>query len=930
MTTKLQELAAQGQSAWCDYIRRSFITSGELKALIDEGLRGVTSNPTIFDKAIAGSSDYDRDIGEAAREGKSVKQIYEALAMQDIAMAADLLRPVYDATKGEDGYVSLEANPALAHDTEGTVREVRRLFAALARPNVMIKVPATQEGIPAIETLTAEGININVTLIFSRKHYEKVAEAYISGLEKRAEKKEDLSRIASVASVFVSRLDTAADPLLEKAGAGELMGKIALANAKVIYARFLRIFATKRWKRLAARGARVQRVLWGSTGTKNPLYSDTLYVDNLIGPGTVNTIPPATLDAWRDHGQAAKTVGKGLRQARENLSRLPGLGIDLDGMTQKLQDDGVAAFKKSFDDLLVSIAEKKKRLAADRRFQSSFPAADRARVDAALNEAVEQKVVPRLWNRDHTLWKPEPTEISNRLGWLHIAEEMARRTGELKAFAEEIRREGYNRVLLLGMGGSSLAPEVLGKTFGVKEGFPDLAVLDSTDPGAVLARADLLDPGRTLFIVSTKSGTTAETHAFFKYFFSRQIGALALEGAGRHFIAVTDPDSPLEARAKELGFRRVFLNDPEIGGRYSALSYVGLVPAALIGVDIDVLLDRAVAAMRDLEPSYGFLDADNAGARLGAAMGELARAGRDKLTLAASPDMASFGDWVEQLIAESTGKEGQGIVPVVGEPLGPPEVYGEDRLFVALSLAGEDSNEPALQALEAAGHPVIRLLLSDLCDLGGQFFLWEFATAIAGWRLRINPFDQPNVEAAKVLARRMLSEYLEKGSLPPETPAVEDAEMAVYGNAAAGSPEQAFRDFLDSARPGDYIALQAYLHPSEWMDELLLRLRTVLRDKYRKATTSGYGPRFLHSTGQLHKGGAGRGLFIQLTAEDARDAAVPGDDFSPSTVTFGVMKAAQAMGDRRALEAAGRRVIRIHFGFDVTGGIRRLTGALEP
>jgi transaldolase/glucose-6-phosphate isomerase len=761
--TKLNQLADLGQAIWFDFIRRSFITSGDLQRLIDQGLRGVTSNPSIFEKAIAGSADYDEDLQRLVDEGKTVTEIYEALAMDDIARAADLLRPVYDATGGTDGYVSLEVSPALAHDTGGTIAEARRLFVALDRPNVMIKVPATPAGIPAIEALIGEGINVNVTLIFSVAQYDVVAQAYIAGLERLAAAGGDLSRVASVASFFVSRVDAAVDLALGEAGeAGvPLQGRIAIANAKVAYARFRELFDGYRWQRLAARGARVQRPLWASTSTKNPHYPDTLYVDGLIGPHTVNTVPPATLDFFRDHGTVALTLEAGLDEARADLVRLAELGVDLEVLTQKLQDDGVAAFGKSFDALMASVAEKRDKLLAGWQQLSANLGAYQATVDGAMAQMVEDEIIHRIWAHDHTVWKPDPTEIANRLGWLHTAEAMSENVPCLEALAEDVRAAGYSHALLLGMGGSSLAPEVMRRAFGVRDGYLDLTVLDSTDPAAVLNYAERLDLSRTLFIVATKSGGTVETLSFFKFFYSRVAHTLGAEEAGAHLIAITDPGSKLADLAREYDFRATFLNDPNIGGRYSALSYFGLVPAALIGLDLELLLDRALTAACNCDGCNCPVDGDNSGGRLGAIMGALAKAGRDKVTFITSPQIASFGDWVEQLIAESTGKEGRGILPVVGEPLGSPQVYDNDRLFVYLRLDGSaglttgenETYDAAVDALEAAGHPLVRLRLRDLYDLGGQFFLWEMATAVAGHRLGINPFDQPNVEAAKVLAR---------------------------------------------------------------------------------------------------------------------------------------------------------------------------------
>ncbi len=667
--TKLHQLANLGQAIWFDYIRRSFITSGDLQALIDEGLCGVTSNPSIFEKAIAGSTDYDDALHRLVEEGKTVEEIYEELALDDIQQAADLLRPVYDATDGADGYVSLEVSPNLAYDTEGTIAEARRLFATLDRPNVMIKVPATADGIPAIETLIGDGINVNVTLIFSLAHYEAVAEAYVAGLEKLAADGGDLSKVASVASFFISRVDAAVDRTLEGHPQGApLQGKIAIANAKAANARFHQIFSGPRWEWLAAKGARVQRPLWASTSTKNPLYPDTLYVDDLIGPDTVNTVPPATLNAFRDHGTVALTLEADMDEAHAQLTRLAEVGVELDAVTQQLQDEGVAKFAESFEVLMDSIAEKREQLLAGWQHQTASLGSDQAAVDDALAEMKENRIMARIWAHDHTVWKPEPTEITNRLGWLRTAKVMVDNLPRLEGLVEAVRAAGYTHALLLGMGGSSLAPEVFRKTFGLKEGYLDLAVLDSTDPGAVLAHAERLDLSRTLFIVATKSGGTVETLSFFKFFYNRVADEVGIKQAGEHFIAITDPGSKLVKLAERYNFRATFLNDPNIGGRYAVLSYFGLVPAALVGVDVGLLLGRALTASSGCESCVA--SGDNPGARLGAILGELAKAGRDKATFVLSPAIASFGDWVEQLIAESTGKEGQGILPVVGEPLG--------------------------------------------------------------------------------------------------------------------------------------------------------------------------------------------------------------------------------------------------------------------
>ena len=935
--TRVHEVSELGQAIWLDYIRRAFIRSGELERTLEDGVRGVTSNPTIFEKAIAGSADYDDDLKRLVGEGASVGEIYESLALDDIRAAADLLGPLYESTRGEDGYVSLEVSPTLARDTEGTVAEGRRLFAALGRPNVMIKVPATPEGLPAITALLGEGINVNVTLLFSLAHYEAVAEAYLAGLERLAGAGGGLGGVASVASFFVSRVDAAVDKELEASGHPGLMGRAAVANARAAYARFREVFSGPRWEALASRRGRLQRPLWASTGVKNPAYPDTLYVDALIGPDTVNTVPLATLQALLDHGTAAPTVEPGIGEARADLERLAEAGVDLDAVTRKLQEDGLASFEKSFESLMASIAEKRERLLARRRRDTaslgpmtrpSGPALGlESAVDRALTEMRDHRVVGRMWTHDHTLWGPSQEEVSNRLGWLHSPENMVEALPEIDALVAAVRESGYTHALLLGMGGSSLAPEVFARAFGVAEGYLDLAVLDSTDPDAVLEKTEELDPAKTLFIVSTKSGGTVETFSFFKHFYNRVADAVGREEAGAHFVAITDPGSALADTAEEHGFRATFLNDPEIGGRYSALSHFGIVPAALLGVDAARLLDRASTMTFNCDGCNSPVEGDNAGAWLGAIMGVMAHAGRDKLTLLAEPSVAAFGPWAEQLIAESTGKDGKGILPVADEPVGSAEVYGGDRLFVYVGLAEEDGSElcAAAEALRSAGRPVVMIRLNDLYDLGGEFFRWEMATAIAGRSLGINPFDQPNVEAAKILARRMVEEYREQGALPVLEPTVETDGVVLYAPEATDSVGEAFEKFLATAQPGDYVALQAYVEPSEGTTAALQALRLRLRDRLKLATTVGYGPRFLHSTGQLHKGDGGNGLFVQITADDERDAPIPETAGSEESVlSFGVLKEAQALGDRQALLDAGRRVIRLHYRSDLVGGLGNL------
>ncbi len=944
MSNPLLELPKLGQSVWYDNIRRGLITSGEFRRMVDEdGVAGVTSNPTIFEKAITGSADYDAAIRELIALGKEVPEIYQALVIQDIQMAADILRPTYERTEGRDGFACLEVSPELAYDTRASVDSARFLFRALSRPNVMIKIPGTPQGIPAIEQCLSEGININVTLLFGLENYEQVASAYISALENRAKQGQPVDRMGSVASFFVSRVDTLVDKQLEERirAAGDsqerqrlesLLGKAGIANAKVAYQKYQEIFGGQRFQALAKKGARVQRCLWASTSTKNPHYRDVMYAEDLVGSDTVDTMPQATLDAFRDHGRPAATIEHGVDEAHETLRRLAQIGIDFRQVTDQLQVDGVQLFVDSYRKLIQGLRAKRTAILAEAAGPYSAALGGyREPVEERLRSLEEQGFARRLWAKDATIWKSDAQEqqaIKNRLGWLTATESMLEHCDRLRAFASEVRDAGFQRAVLLGMGGSSLAPEVFQRTFRPAPGHPGLTVLDTTDPAAILAVERELDLARTLFIVSSKSGTTAETLALYRYFFEK-VRAVKGPQAGKSFVAITDPGTPLERLAGELGFRRCFLNAADIGGRYSALSYFGLVPAALLGVDVERLLDGAEAlahASASCIPTQ-----DNPGVWLGAVLSELAQAGRDKMTLAAAPAVAAFGTWAEQLLAESTGKEGRGIIPIDRESLGEPAAYGDDRLFVHLDVGNQaDGLDERLRALEAAGHPVVRIRLASTYGLGQEFFRWELATATAGAILGINPFDEPNVQESKDNTARLLKE----GVQSQQAPMAEEDGLALYCDdetavalrktAGDGALTAHLAAHLRRAGPGDYVTLMAYLAPWPEHDEAIQAIRLRLRDGLRLATTLGYGPRFLHSTGQLHKGGPDKGLFIQLTVDDPEELPIPGEAYG-----FSTLKKAQALGDLASLQSKGRRVVRIHLGRDVVGGLRRLRELVE-
>ena len=919
--TPVHELHELGQAIWLDYIRRSLITSGDLKRLVDEdGLSGITSNPTIFDKAIAGSSDYDDTIRRVLEKDPKAAPmaLFDVLEIEDIQAAADVLRPVYDKTGGADGFVSIEVSPNIAHDTNESVKEARRLWQAVNRPNLMVKIPATPEGIPAIFTCISEGININITLMFSLQHYEAVANAYLSGLERA----KDPSRISSVASFFVSRVDTAVDAQLEKIGTPDalaLRGKIAIANAKLAYKRFREVFSGERWEKLVRRGARVQRPLWASTGTKNPQYSDVLYVEELIGPDTINTMPPATLDAFRNHGRVrGETVTENVEQARAALTRLAGFHIDLHQVTEKLQEDGVVAFSESLDKLLASLEEKRCKILERGVDRQSLQLGNfQATTDQRLKAWKSAGFAHRLWSKDHTLWSPKAVpELTDRMGWLTLPETMQEHVPHLIAFAEQIKKEGFKNVVLLGMGGSSLAPEVFQRTFGNAPGYPELIVLDSTHPDSVRAVESRIDLQKTLFLVSSKSGTTTEMLSFFYYFWEK-LGARNKDDRGRQFVAITDPGTPLQKLAEERGFRRVFPAPPEVGGRYSALTNFGLVPAALIGVDVKRVLEQAMT----MSESSAFCVDESVSPtlQLGAALGELTLAGRDKITFFASPSFAAFPVWVEQLIAESTGKNGKGILPVADEPPGSPDVYGADRLFVYLNVEGDpdSAQEAKIAALRQSGRPFVRIQAKDTSDIGQEFFRWELAVAAAGSVLGINPFDQPDVQLAKELAKKAMSQSA-KGPQPVSA----DSVPATVENVQAMN--SSLHALLKQITQGDYVSLQAYLQPTPDTEELLQQIRMTVRDRYKVATTLGFGPRFLHSTGQLHKGGPNTGVFLQFVDQPAKDLAVPETNY-----TFGELIRAQALGDFQALKQRGRRVLRIDVGTNPVGGLRKVLESLR-
>ncbi|HKZ54799.1 MAG TPA: bifunctional transaldolase/phosoglucose isomerase [Anaerolineales bacterium] len=924
--TRLREL---GQSLWIDDIRREWIESGELARWIASGeVRGMTSNPTIFEQAIAGSDLYTPAMRRMAAADWDPGTIFDRLATDDIREATDLFRPVYEGSGGGDGFVSIEVIPDLANDTERTLSEVRRLWTTVNRPNLMIKIPATQAGVPAIEKAISEGINVNVTLIFSLARYAEVMEAYLRGLEARLAQGASIDHVASVASFFVSRVDTAVDGLLEALireegsqaeRAAALRGKAAVANAKLAYAQFRGVFDSQRFNVLRVQGARVQRPLWASTSTKNPLYSDTYYVDNLIGRDTVDTLPLKTLEAFRGHGVAQPTIEENLSAAISQLQALEALGISMAMVTQRLESEGVEKFRQSYHSLLETIRRRCLPLRGEL-----------GPLKGPTLQLLEQldgdQVGRRLWAGDATLWSDHPSamqEIRNRLGWLSLPHESLKYHGEWDGLRGKLLAQGFKHMVLLGMGGSSLAADVFRRSF-VTEGGLQASILDSTDPAAVRRVTRQAPVESTLYVVSSKSGATTEPIALLEHFMSRAQKRLGTR-ASEHFVAITDPGTELERLARERDFRAVFLAPPDVGGRYSALTVFGLLPAALMHVDVPAVLHGAGRMARASGPKVAALH--NPGLYLGAVLGAAGREGRDRLTLIADEALQPLADWIEQLIAESSGKEGRGLLPVVGELPGSPREYGDDHLIAYLRCDG--SADRKARSWVRARLPVVVLdVPATAAGLGAAFFEWEVAAATACHLLQVNAFDQPDVQAAKDRTQKLLERFRSQGRLPALEERWRGDGVAVSGGtgdekfSSAATLEGVIDVILKQAASRRGLALLLYLAPGPGIQRRMRKVRQRLRTKFGLTTTLGFGPRYLHSTGQFHKGGPDRAVFIVVTADPAQDLPVPG-----MGVTFGVLERAQAVGDLQALRARDRVAYGLHL--DQPGGWKRLAEALE-
>jgi len=913
-TEALQKI---GQSLWYDNIQRSMLQNGEIAGMIARGeIQGMTSNPSIFQNAIVKSTDYDIQVQTLAWAGVSADAIFWEIAIDDVQKAADLFLDVYRSTGKRDGYVSLEVNPNFAHDTQATINAALDLSKKVNRQNLMIKVPATKAGIPAIRELTKLGINVNVTLIFSIERYIEVAEAYISGLEERVASGNPIDHVHSVASFFVSRVDSKIDPLLDQAATpskksgilASMKGKAAIYNSRLAYEEFTKRFSQKRFNELLKHGANFQRPLWASTSTKNPAYPDVMYVEELVGKNTVNTIPPATLIAFLDHGKVKETISNDLPKICPFFEKLAELGIKIDEVTDTLEKEGVRAFIDAYNSLISAIEARRTNELS--RLCSLAP-----KVKTRMDLLRSEKFVARLWNHDPTLWTDQPDgqkEIVQRMDWLLAPWEYENIKRQTQGLLQQLTHEGITRALILGMGGSSLAPEVFSKILGAQQENTSglrVTILDSTHPDEVNLTAKNNPVEHTVFLVSSKSGTTGEINAFFNYFYEVARKALG-EKAGSHFIAITDPGTRLEQVAKEKHFRKVITANPRVGGRNSALTAFGLVPAILAGIDVDKLL-AATHYYGDWFRSADFTD-NNPGVVLGSILGEAALAEKNKITIIADDEWNNLAAWMEQLIAESSGKDGKGILPVAAEPILSPSKYRNDRIFIYLRKTG--ALDKLIPPLVENNHPVVQLNVNSVYDLGYQFYLWEIATATACSIIRVNSFDQPDVQDAKTRTLAGIDAYKKTGQFISDPPKFQTESFNIYTsqNIEIGDKEslrEIVKQFLaKNLIRGGYVAVNAFIPRSETNIEHLTSLRKFILENFETSTTLGFGPRYLHSTGQLHKGGPDNGVFIIITNTPNTDLQIPGEG-----ITFGKFCMAQALGDGAALTAHGRSILRIHF-----------------
>lgn len=919
----LHDLERHGQVVWLSYLRRNLLVDRRFRRLIEEyAVSGLNFDAGLFASAVSGGAEYRKPIAALRARGLEPEQMLEELLVEDVCLASSALREARPAELG--GWVAVGVPPRHRSSVEGITGWADRLVEATGSERILVKLPASTAGLRAVEGVLAAGRSVYVDQIYGLGQFERALEAHRRGLGLRLASGGDFESIRFAAAFHLLRIDVAVDEMLRdrrRAGDGDadmvesLHGRAAIALGKRAWRRLHDWDAEPEQAELVAKGARSAWLAWEGTRTLSPARRDVEYLEQLIGPRTISVVSRLSLGAFRDHGETAATVGRQQEEAQEILDDLRAVGVDLDTLAEDLQEAALAARDSQGSRMLEALAQEETESVLVSTVGSLGE-----RVDELADEADEIGLVRRIWERDPTLWAAgvaDPASIRDRLGWLGLPESMSEEA--LPVLASRTRNgDSPVSVVLLGMGGSSLGAEACRRAFGRRR----FQIVDTTVPAGIAAAVSRIDASGAVFLVASKSGSTLETLALADFFWERESDDDGDGGA--RWVAITDPGTPLHEIARRRGFQRVWLNPPDVGGRFSVLSYFGLVPMALMGIDIARVLGAAsrMAVLSGAEVGAR----DNPAVRLGMTLAAALERGRDKLTLFASPRLTGLADWIEQLVAESTGKEGRGLVPVSQEPAGAVETYGEDRLFVQLRLANEEpdeAEESLLEELERRGDPILRMRLPDPHEIGAEFFRWEMAVAVAGALAGFNPFDEPDVADAKRRTRLTLEE-VERGGVVPEEPALAETELlAVHGDPerfdVEEDPEALLRALFQDVEAPSYVAIQAFLSPETETWHALQGLRALIRDRTGAAATVGWGPRFLHSTGQLHKGGGERAVFLQLTASVTGDLAIPGRPFS-----FGTLAAAQARADYDSLREAGRPILRVHFRSATEAGLASL------
>lgn len=940
-------LRGRGQGVWLCGLRRLLAKVDSLAGpAVSHGISGIETDLLMLAGAVERGPEYHDSLVSWAN-GVSVARPVEALLIEEASIGARLLAPVYEETGGRDGYVSVDVDSSLANDAEEMSMAIRRLHSAIDEPNVIPRLPPTNSGCAVFEAFTAEGFSVHVGPIFSVAAVERVTEAFIRGALRLPKDIEEARGLASVISFGLASLDEAVDELLrawirtadkDMSGAESLLGSAATAIAKVACRHQRDLLFQKLPESLRESGPRSLRLMWTDLATGDPRRRRLRYVHRLIGPDTVAAMPFGLMRDFAFTGLAESTLGQRVDEAEEIIDEVTSLGIDLDAIGTELQERYIAHRRLQYGELdNVILAAIEANVGGKRQVDEAASAiapssTSELEVPSMLIAVknIDDQFPTRLWLKDSSLWSDDPTtqdSIRNRLGWLDLIESTLSASASSRRFAKQMNDGKADQVVFLGMGGSSLCAEVCRQVFGVE----DVWIVDSTIPTAVAAVAASVDLGRTLVIVASKSGTTIEVRALFDFFHERCTPML--DQPGQQFMAITDPGTPLEQIAYEKGFRSLWLAPTDVGGRFSALSVFGILPMELMGIDSVAICTSARRMAASCAAGTSTLD--NPGTRLGAALFNAYEAGRDKVTFACSPSLTAFGMWAEQLIAESTGKEGGGLIPIVGEPPGAADQYGDDRIFVALELAGEDDSgrNMWLDALRQEGHPVMKFVLDNRHQIGSEFVRWQIAVASAGSLMGINPFDQPDVQGSKDRTTAILDSYKAGTGMLNRAPIAMDVGWLVFADLERDEElaRQQHGDGLDSwlsahlgrAQVPDYVALQAFVSCEPRTLSAFQEIRRLLRERRGVATTLGWGPAFLHSTGQLHKGGPDNGIFLQITADDSEDIEIPGAGYS-----FGRLVRAQSLGDLAALEERGRRVLRVHLR-DAASGAEALLEAAD-